>query len=723
MGLMMRLFLLSTICLSACKTLPDTSTLLNNIPFTKSSEQRAGETALADGDFDRAFQMLQKAADKDPDDKDIQSLLNQAQRKAAEEHYRKGMEAEQSSDPRLAASEFKQALSLLDKSEYRARSEQASIQLARLTREVNGVLNQLEKPNRLETAIHQAETLVIYQASFPELKSKLAQSRQLAGELFRTQTNELITQRQFSQAHESALKAANLSRDLIYESLADATEMLVSAREKIRANDYASAVTLVDAALQHQPHNQAIKDYHEELSQQAAGQLFNHGLRASSGGHFLEAIQTFTTLQRLHPDMPGIDQQKQRNQKLYAEENQRKAEALAKTKGSEAAGRILLHYLLASHFDPGNYELKNRMQQARNRMLETIKQRVSINFTNKSREPGAGEYVRDRLLDGLRDSGLRNVTVLEREHLDQILKEQGLGQGFLDESTAPQVKKIRGVQTQIAGTVISVQVRESGQNQPSYDSVRYKSGTRYVPNPKYRKYQAEVNEAQEDVYRAQRDLNQARKDRQGATATYDPNRDAVQNQLSLLGQVVADGDVSSAESALDAAERRLSSARSRLTREPPQIEEPVYAEARYPIYNLRLDGEVKLSFRLFDTSTSAVGQTHSINVKDSVEDRYVPGDPVKGIDDDPKELPPENLFRQQLLDKAVTEAIARLNAEFSQYAQEYLQRALTAKQHGVIEEAAEFYMRYLTAKDHETDTGVEEARQFFVNYYGAEVSP
>ena len=187
--------------------------------------------------------------------------------------------------------------------------------------------------------------------------------------------------------------------------------------------------------------------------------------------------------------------------------------------------------------------------------------------------------------------------------------------------------------------------------------------------------------------------------------------------------MVADGDVSSAESALDVAERRLSSARSRLTREPPQIEEPVYAEARYPIYNLRLDGEVKLSFRLFDTSTSAVGQTHSINVKDSIEDRYVPGDPVKGIDDDPKELPPENLFRQQLLDKAVTEAIARLNAEFSQYAQEYLQRALTAKQHGVIEEAAEFYMRYLTAKDHETDTGVEEARQFFVNYYGAEVSP
>ena len=50
--------------------------------------------------------------------------------------------------------------------------------------------------------------------------------------------------------------------------------------------------------------------------------------------------------------------------------------------------------------------------------------------------------------------------------MDKILQEQTLGQGFLDPSTSPQVKKIKGAHAGLFGDVIRAKVQESGRDRP-----------------------------------------------------------------------------------------------------------------------------------------------------------------------------------------------------------------------------------------------------------------
>ena len=282
-----------------------------------------------------------------------------------------------------------------------------------------------------------------------------------------------------------------------------------------------------------------------------------------------------------------------------------------------------------------------------------------------------------------------------------------------------QVKKIRGIQTGVKGSVVRVDVRESGRDRPSYDSVRYQSGTRFVPNPDYRRLQARVSSAQQDVYRAQQELNRAMAKRQQTPpAAYDPNKSTISNQLSHLNQVIADGEVATAERDLRNAQSDLNSVQDALMNEPSQVEEPVFADARFPVYNLRLDGEVVISFRLIDYTTSETMQSHTVHTKDSVSDRYIAGDPGKGIADDPNELPPEHVFKEQLMNKAVEETIEKLSAEFSTYAERFFQRAKRSQQSGNQEDATEYYFRYLTAMADTSSAAAAEAEQYLQKEFG-----
>ncbi len=718
------IYLFIALLLSGCVTIPEPADFLGTLPFMKSKQQKEGEAALVAGDYESAVNLLQQAAVEKPDDKEIKAQLTEARSKAAELHFVRADQAEQNNNPRLAVAEFEKAFQYKETPAIRARLAQARSDLSTLTTRVAATISALNSPQSRVEAIGQAEELMVYQQSFPKLEPALSDARKQVAISFNNQANQLLRQRKFTKALAVAKQAAEFSHEANYQTQVKAFEDLLKAREKTRANDLVAALAFATQAKKLLPENSVVAQYQSELLDDSSGQLFNEAMRASRSGHYLDAIERLEMLQALNPDFAETDQQLRMNRLRFSNENRLQAEALEQSDGNQAAGRILIHYLVAQHYDPRSYELEDAVLQARKRLSNEIELRVSIDFANESREPGANTYVRDRVLDGLRDSNISNLMILEREAIDEILREQGLGQGFLDESTTLQVKKIRGIQTGVKGSVLRVVVHKSGRERPSYGSVRYQSGTRLVANPAYRNRQADVNSARREVYQAQQALNQALAKKQNTPAyRHDPSKSAVQNQLGLLSKVMSDGEISGAENDLYRAQSSLNSAENSLTREPSQIEEPVYADARYPIYNLRLDGEVQISFRLIDFTTSEIGRSHNIHIKDSVSDRYIAGDPGKGIADDPDELPPSHVFKEQLMNRAVKETIEKLNAEFSRYSQRFLKQARRAREHKVSDEAAEYYFRYLAAISGDSGDEVKEAQQYIESQYGAAVAP
>jgi len=716
-------YLIILLLLSGCQAMSGPTGLLNNIPFMKSSEQKEGEAALVAGEYDRAVVLLQQAVGKKPDDKELQDTLNTAQTKAAEAHFSDAEEAERNHDPKLAVEEFEKVLQYQDSTFYRERLGKARDQYTKLSVQVKSVMKDLQGADDWSATLSRAEALMLFQHSFPELEPALQSARGRAGQQLSREADELLKQRKLTKALFTARQAAKLSQTSSYNSQIKALEHMISAREQARNNNFTAALLEVTQARESLPDNSAIVHYQEELLEAGSGQLYNDALRASRSGRYLDAIGYFEALQKLNPDFTDIDRQLRQNRLRFSEQNRLQAEQLEQTEGSEAAGRILIHYLIAQQYAPNSYELEDSVSRARKVLGKEVELRVSIAFANESRERGAGIYVRDRVSDGLSRSDIRNLTVLEREGFNEILREQGMGQGFMDETTVSQVKKIKGIQTGVKGAVLRVAVRESGWARPSYKSVRYESGTRYVPNPGYRSAQADVRSAQQRVYQAQQALNKARAYEQKNTAKYDSNKGSAYNYSALLGNMVAGMDVAGANEDLRSAQYALDDAQDRLANEPVQIEKPVYANARYPIYNLRLDGEVKISFHLIDFTTSEVRRSHVVHITDNILDRYVPGDPGKGIADDPNELPPADVFKEKLLNQAVDETIKKLRTGFASYSQHYLTKAERARERRMKDEAAEYYFRYLSAISEDAGGQTEEARQYIKAQYGVAVAP
>lgn len=691
------------------------STVTSACQLVKSESYSRGESLMARGSYDEAVRAFQQALRESAGDKETEARLQGARKAAAESHFKLGSQAAQGGDPRKAVAEFELAAGYSDMPRYRQRLQLARDDLARIERLVNQAIDGLRQPADWRAALQQATDLEKFSASFPQLPPRIKAAREQAGKALAARAERALNERRYADALQAMKEAADLSGFLGYQAQARALEAVNLAGRQAGENRYLDAVNTLDQAVRDMPGNATIAAFRAELLQEGSGRLYNEGTAASADGRYLDAIRAFEQLQGINAGFADADQQLADNRLRFSAAHRLQAQTLSEAHGRDAAGRVLAHYLVAKQFDPGSWELDDLIQQARRDLSEEVELRVSVEFDNQSQEPGAGVYVRDRVLDGLRTSDIGNLTVLEREAIDEILQEQGLGQGFLDESTSLQVKRIRGVQSGIKGSVVRVRVRETGRQNPSYGSVRYQSGTRFVPNARYNQLQSEVGRAQQEVMRAQQDLNQAQSNQSAQQPSYGTPRNEQERWKMLADTISYSGaqmQIRDAERRLDQAYAQLQNAQSSLSSEPSQREEAVYADQRYPIYNIKLDAEAVISFRMIDFTTSEVGKTHSVRVTDSVSDRYIPGDPGKGIKDDPENLPPAHVFKEKVLTEAVRQTVERLRGELANQSRSIHRKARLARDRGLEDEATEYYIRYLQSQKEAGGEEADEARTY-----------
>jgi hypothetical protein len=314
---------------------------------------------------------------------------------------------------------------------------------------------------------------------------------------------------------------------------------------------------------------------------------------------------------------------------------------------------------------------------------------------------------------------MHNLTILDREVIDDILREQGLGQGFLDESTALQVKKIKGIQAGVKGEVIKVSVIESGRERPSYGSSRYVSGKRWVPNPDYQQAQADASAAQQNVLQAQADANRAQaQQNQIMQQQSQLNQTAGANPMSAMVAGLSSLSGALSQGSVNKAKSDLIDAQNRLARTPMQIEEDIESDYRYEVFNLALNGEVVISFRIINYTTSEVGQVYTVRKTASLTDTYIPGDPGKGVASDPIEFPPMDEFRNSLLSQAIDDTVEAMLRELRQNSESWYQLAQRAERDSLGEDAIENYMRFIYSAPDLSDDRVQVANNYIYDKVG-----
>ena len=254
---------------------------------------------------------------------------------------------------------------------------------------------------------------------------------------------------------------------------------------------------------------------------------------------------------------------------------------------------------------------------SKQRLRDDLEYRISLSVKNSSGEPGAAGIVRDNILSSLRGSSLKHMKVLEREALDDILREQGLGQAFFDETTALEVKKIKGIQAGVYVDVVKLSVTESGRDRPSYGSARYISGTRYVPNPRYHQLQQQVAMGQQRFLQAQQELNLAQAEQNRLLSMSQNNSNDQAAAIAGLGSLLM---TAGASANYDSAQLELDDLQYAMSLEQPQVEEDIYSDWRYKIFDLELLGEVILSYKIVNFTTSEISETRAVNASDIFSD-------------------------------------------------------------------------------------------------------
>lgn len=668
--------------------------------------------------FEKALESRKRISDKKR--AEIQGMLAEAKTMAAVELFQTAEKYSDESRLIKAIDEFEMALSYdPDNLIYRERLATERQRLAAIQAQYSVALDLARQQRDYRQALARLESLGVYRSSLPQLPQQVNHLKNEAAQYYLQRSDHSLTLQEYRQAYDQAATAFNYKADSEIEQKKRARHHLLMAQESWNDRAYENAYEHIQKGLQFEPDNPELDKFRDRLTGQWAGVLYNQAMQANVSGEYGKAKQRFSRIASLRPGYLDVAAQLQELDSVMSASYYEQAEAFLNDAGRERIGTALIYYLLVQEQHNAIYrDIDDKVQKAKRLLRDELEFRLALTLDNKSAEPGVDGLVKDKILARIRASRvLKNVSILEREVIDDILREQGLGQAFLDETTSLPVKKIRGIQAGIRGEVIKVSVKETGRDRPSYGSSRYVSGTRWVPNPRYDAAQHRVAQMRQQVIRAQQDLTKAQNDQNRAMANQPRTNDsagrlgALASSMSLIGTSLAEGN-------LRRAEEDLATAQADLAHEPRQIEEKVWDDYRYEIFNLELQGEVILSFRFINYATSEIGQVHTVEKRDSITDVYIPGDPGKGVASDAIELPPQDVFKNQLLDAAIEDFFQRLEQELGQRAKTYHVLAKRAEERGITDDAIENYMRYMYSAPSLSDPSVQEANNYIYEQTG-----
>lgn len=718
-------FLLLLVLTIGCDHLQKT---MAELGLGESAAYKDGKAYLQAGAYEQAIEKLAQAQIEQPNNPEIPAALAQAKKLAAAQQFEMGTKLSTEGNIQGAMAAFEKAQAYdPGNAAYAERVAQEKRKGDEIRARVDQVVLNVQQTKRWKEGLTELESMRLYESSFPQLSTTIASFRTEAAAYHEGRSDQHLGAQDFAGASREMDQALEYSASPQIKTKREARRHVLLSEQALQNKKYLLAYEEILKGLEFERDNPTLKEYQKRLTEQWVAILYNEAVQAQNNGNLPVAKDRFTQISRLKPGYLNVEQTLGELRGTLSASNYSKAETFMRREDRTRLGNALANYLVVREQHDRQYpDLEDRIAEAKRLLKQEVELRISVTFRNQSEEPGADGLVTGLVVARMKSSTkLRTLNILDRSVIDDLLREQGLGQGFLDETTSLPVKKIKGVQAGLTGKVVKVHVRETGRDHPTYGSVKYPSGTRFVPNPDYARVQSEISMAQQDVMTGTSELGNAQiqaKQSQAAMNAMAQPRDQMQVGIAALGNLLQSaGDtaqVSAARQRLDQAQARLHQAQEELGRTPPQKEETVYDNFRYPIYDLKLEGEIILSYQLIDFSTSEVGEARTITKTDTKSDRYIQGDPGKGVKNDPNELPSRDDFLQQLMTQAIDETARSIEEQLAGHSYGYYQKALKADQGQFEEEAIEQYIRFLYSAPDLSEPRVQQANQYLHDKLG-----
>ncbi|MCA9400748.1 MAG: hypothetical protein KC713_03915 [Candidatus Omnitrophica bacterium] len=687
-------------------------------------EYKSAKKFMKAGAYEQAIEQIESALASpklsESNSETLNEMLKESQLKAAEGLFHRGKKYAENNEVSKAAEILERVVSYdPTNAEYKRYLVDVRTKLGGIQQKVNAAYDKGAKDLRWEEGLAELESYRKYESSFPEIAERINAFKDEAAQYFLSQSDGHLVEQKYSPAYQSIEQALRFSDQQGLKQKKKALHHLVMSEEAWKDGRYLKAYEEIMKGLEIQPDQPELGAFQSRLLEEWCGILYNEAVQAQNDGRYAAAKAKLTQLSQYKPGFLNTEDMLLEVSSTLATDSYDKAEQFMNSENREKIGSALAHFLLVQEEHSNLYpDIDQKVDEAKRLLQKELEFRVALDFENSSAEPGAGGLVKEQILNRMKkEKALKHLTILDRESIDDILREQGLGQGFLDETTAVAVKKIKGIQAGIRGEVIKVDVKETGRDRPSYGSSRYVSGKRYVPNPAYQQAQARVQAAQQNVLQAQSDLNRQQQQN---------NQQMQMNQNSnnqYAGLIAGLGQLGSAfsEGALNGAKRDLSDAQLDLANTPPQIEEDIMSDYRYEIFDLKLQGEVVISLKVINYTTSEISEVHTIRKRKEVTDRYIPGDPGKNVRSDPIELPTMDEFKSTLMNDALEEVFTSLVSELGSAAESYYTAAKKAADMGIEDDAVEYYMRYMYSAPDLGDPKVMEANEYIYDHLGLRI--
>lgn len=673
------------------------------------------------GAYEQAIERIEKAlADpklSESKKEKLNEMLSESRLNASKALFDRGNTFSKNNEVSKAVEVFKKSVEYDPQNQaYIDRLKEEEAKLVEIEQKVNAAYDLGAKDSQWDEVLKQLESYRVYESSFPEIAEKIVSFKEEAGRFFLNKSEENLINQKYSKAYQSIEDALKFSEKDNIKKKKNALHHLVMSEDAWAQKRYLKAYEEIMKGLEFEPKNPELLGFQERLLEEWCGVLYNEAVQAQNDGRFAAAKAKLTELSKYNPGFLDTEKLLFEVTSTMASDSFEKAEQIINSESRQKIGTALAYYLLVQEEHSNLYpDINEKVEEAKRLLKKELEFRVALDFKNSSGEPGAAGLVKEQILHRMKNSKeLKNITIFDRgESMGDILREQALGQGFLDETTSIEVKKIKGIQAGIHGEIITANVKETGRDRPSYGSSRYVSGTRFVPNPDYQRAQAWVQSSQQRVLQAQADLNQQQQQNNQLAANQNTN-----NQYT--GLIAGLGQIGSAlnEGALNKAKADLSQAQYDLSNTPMQIEENIESDYRYEIFNLKLQGEVVISLNVINYTTSEISEVHTIRESDEALDRYIPGDPGKNVISDPMELPTIDEFKAKLMEKAISKTFESLVKELGSAPESYYKAGKKAQDMGIKEDALENYMRFIYSAPDLKDQRVQEANEYIYDTVG-----
>lgn len=465
-----------------------------------SESYKMGQDLSNEGRWDDAIVYYQKALDEDPNNSEYLSALTRARQEAARSRYMKAKQTldalPQPSLPNLqhASREADAALALdPENREIKAFSEAVKGKMTALQDLIKPLYEQADLDMQKEdwtAAVAKYRQINSIFPNYEETAGRLARASQEASRSLYQQGIALGKQDDWKLAAASFKAVLDINPNyfdtakLYQEALSrDNFDYYAAAADKAnQAKQFAKALALYDKALEYQPMNNDVIKKVDALKVKAGKFYFDEAVALVNSDKFYTALKNIEFIKAQTPAMQDDRSYKDFIDK-FCKKMMERADAYVE---KELWGNALVWYQKVEGLNPNYPQLYEKTRDVReDRIKRRIRKSIAVfDFTSPSNNKDAGRNAAEKLVAYLYQKASSDLRIIERENLQNILREMQLGQsGLVDVKSAQTVGRMRGIDTFIMGTVLKY--FSSKTDNSSMEQVRVLVNEEDIRNPEF----------------------------------------------------------------------------------------------------------------------------------------------------------------------------------------------------------------------------------------------